>query len=134
MTVKLAKTSIDLAIVTNRLDEMTHFYRDVVGLEDAGQIATRSTPGGTVSQLKCGTTLIKLVRYADFATDDVPHGLGVMGYRYWTIHVTNIEEVVEACTRAGRPLFAPIKDIAPTIKIAIVEDPDGNLVEFLQHV
>ena len=38
---------------------------DVLGLEDCGQIATRSTPGGVVGRFKCGTSYIKLVRYLD---------------------------------------------------------------------
>jgi len=133
VTIKLAKDSIDLAIVTNRLEEMTAFYRDVLGFEDLGQIATRSTPGGAVSQLKCGSSLIKLVRYADPSSNGSPRGLGVAGYRYWTISVTNLEEVVEECVRAGRPVMTPIKNISPEIRIAIVEDPDGNLVEFLSY-
>ena len=133
MTIKLAKDSIDLAIVTNRLEEMTHFYRDVLGFEDCGQIATRSTPGGMVGQLKCGTSLIKLVRYPKLSTEGLPKGLGHSGYRYWTISVTNLDEVVEACERAGTLVVAPIKHISPEIRIAIVEDPDGNLVEFLSH-
>jgi catechol 2,3-dioxygenase-like lactoylglutathione lyase family enzyme len=131
MTIKLAKDSIDMALVTNRLEEMTIFYRDVLGFEDCGQIATRSTPGGQVGQLKCGDSLIKLVLYSTPSVVQRAKGLGVMGYRYLTIHVTNLEEVVEACKSAGRPIVTPIKHISSQIRIAIVEDPDGNLVEFL---
>ena len=131
MTIKLAKDSIDLALVTNQLEEMTAFYRDVLGFEDRGQIAARSTPGGRVAQLQCGSSLIKLVRYATPSFDERARGLGVVGFRYVTLHVRNLEEVVEACERAGRPVVTPIKHIDPQIRVAIVEDPDGNLVEFL---
>jgi len=133
MTVKLANGSIDLAIVTANPEAMTAFYRDVLGLEDVGQMATRSTPGGMVRQLLCGTTTIKLVTYADPPPTRAPVGGpgAATGYRYWAIHVTNLEEVVAACEGAGRPIVVPIKEISPGIRIAMVEDPDGNWVEFL---
>jgi len=133
MTIKLASDSIDLAIVTANPEAMTTFYRDVLGLEDAGQTAARTTPGGVVRQFLCGTTTIKLVTYASPPPARAPGGGPRLatGYRYWAIHVTNLEEVVAACEGAGRPIVVPIKEISPGVRVAIVEDPDGNWVEFL---
>jgi catechol 2,3-dioxygenase-like lactoylglutathione lyase family enzyme len=39
---------------------------------------------------------------------------------------------VAACEAAGRKVVVPITELRPGITIAIVEDPDGNWVEFLQ--
>jgi catechol 2,3-dioxygenase-like lactoylglutathione lyase family enzyme len=131
----LAKDSIDLGIVTNDLAGMTRFYGDVVGLADEGASSTRSSRGGSVRNLRCGTSLIKLVSYAERPAGAAPPG-GVRtatGYRYWTIHVRQLEEVVAACERAGRPIVVPIKTVSPGVRIAIVEDPDGNWVEFLHE-
>ena len=49
MTIKLGKDSIDLAIVTTNPEAMTTFYRDVLGFEYLGEMATRSSPGGLVA-------------------------------------------------------------------------------------
>ena len=47
--------------------------------------------------------------------------------------MSNISELVAACTKAGRNVVVPEREIRPGIRIAIVEDPDGNWVEFLQQ-
>ncbi|MCH7958914.1 MAG: VOC family protein, partial [Candidatus Hydrogenedentes bacterium] len=38
---------------------------------------------------------------------------------------------VEACREGGYKIVVPETEIAPGLKIAMVEDPDGNWVEFL---
>jgi catechol 2,3-dioxygenase-like lactoylglutathione lyase family enzyme len=54
------------------------------------------------------------------------------GYRYFTISVSNLEEVTQSCKDAGHKIQVPPTALRPGITISIVEDPDGNLVEFLQ--
>ena len=62
-----------------------------------------------------------------------PGGLGgATGYRYWTISVSNLDELVGACGDGGYKVAVPPTEIRPGIKIAMVEDPDGNWVEFLE--
>ena len=53
------------------------------------------------------------------------------GYRYWTITVSNMGDVVSACAAAGAKVVMTAREIRPGVKIAIVADPDGNWVEFL---
>ena len=57
---------------------------------------------------------------------------GATGYRYWTISVNNLEEITAQCEEAGRKVRVPVTEIRPGIRISIVEDPDGNWVEFLE--
>jgi len=85
-------------------------------------------------RLLCGTSTIKIVslRKPPAATA-APGGIGgSTGYRYWTISVSNIAQLVADCEQAGRVVAVPVTELAPGITIAIVEDPDGNWVEFLQ--
>ena len=89
---------------------------------------------GTMHRLRCGDSLIKLV-----ALDTVPEARPAAGpidagtgFRYFTIHMSNIAAVVEACVAAGVKVVVPVVELRPKVTIAIVEDPDGNLVEFLQ--
>lgn len=131
MAVELTKDSIDLGIVCADRDAMVAFYRDVVGLEDGGEQPMRN---GSMHRLQCGSSTIKLVSPgtpppASAAPGGIP---AATGYRYWTISVSNLEEVVAACEAAGRPVAVPITELRPGVTIAIVEDPDGNWVEFLR--
>lgn len=130
MTIKLTKDSIDLGIVTTNPEAMTAFYRDVLGFEDGGQMPL---PGGSMTRLMCGTSVIKLVSNAKPPAENAhPGGIGgATGYRYWTISVANLPDIVAACEQAGRKIVVPIREIRPGVTIAIAEDPDGNWVEFL---
>ena len=51
---------------------------------------------------------------------------------YFTIHMENIRDVVAACEAADVKVVTPVVELRPGVTIAIVRDPDGNLVEFLQ--
>jgi glyoxylase I family protein len=103
----------------------------VLGLE---YLAETPMPGGSMHRLGCGTSVIKLVSLRKPPPATAPPGGigGATGYRYWTISVSNMPDVVAACEAAGRPIAVPITELAPGIKIAIVEDPDGNWVELLE--
>ena len=131
MAANLTKDSIDLGIVTTEPAAMVGFYRDVLGFEDQGEMPM---PGGTMHRLACGTSVIKIVATRNAPPATAPPGgiQGATGYRYWTISVSNLAEVVAGCEEAGRTVVVPVTELRPGITIAIVEDPDGNWVEFLQ--
>jgi glyoxylase I family protein len=130
MSVNLTKDSIDLGIVTNDAVASIAFYRDVLGLEDLGEFPM---PGGAMQRLQCGASTIKIVSMKKPpAATAAPGGIGgATGYRYWTISVSNLAEIVAACEAAGVKIAIPITELRPGITIAMVEDPDGNWVEFL---
>jgi catechol 2,3-dioxygenase-like lactoylglutathione lyase family enzyme len=131
MGVKLTKDSIDLGIVVSDLDRSVAFYRDTLGFEDEGAMPL---PGGsTMHRLICGTSTIKLVHHPKELPAAEPGGINrALGYRYWTISVDNIDEIVEACAAAGHKIAVPVREFRPGVTIAIVEDPDGNWVEFVK--
>jgi catechol 2,3-dioxygenase-like lactoylglutathione lyase family enzyme len=132
MGIQLGKPSIDLGIITTNGDAMLAFYRDVIGLKVQGQMPM---PGGkgTMHRLLCGDSLIKLVVVPEIPAPAVPGGIGGgAGYRYWTITVSNLTEMVANCAAAGAAVVWTEREIRPGVKIAMVADPDGNWVEFLQ--
>lgn len=132
MGIQLGKQAVDLGIVTTNGDAMLTFYRDVIGLKLQGQMPM---PGGkgTMHRLLCGDSLIKLVAMPELPAKAVPGGIGGgAGYRYWTITVSNLTEMVATCAAAGAAVVWTEREIRPGVKIAMVEDPDGNWVEFLQ--
>ena len=131
MTAELTKDSIDIGIVITDIAQSIAFYRDVLGFDQAGELAV---PGGTMYRLMCGTSAIKLVLPAQAPPAIAPPGgiQGATGYRYFTISVSNIEELVADCSAAGHTVAVPVTMLRPGLTIAIVEDPDGNWVEFVQ--
>ncbi len=133
MGVALTKDSIDLGIVVRDIDAALAFYRDTLGFVPAGD---QDMPGGMhMWRLMCGTSMIKLVTVdpvpeAKSARGGIP---GASGYRYWTMSVSNLQEMADACTAGGYKVRIPPTEISPGTKIVMVEDPDGNWVEFLDR-
>ena len=131
MGVQLKKDSVDLGIVTRNAGPMVAFYRDLLGFTDEGQMPVPNI--GTMTRLRCGTRLIKVVEAAPKA-DAPPGGIaGGTGYRYWTLTVTELEALVDSLKAAEVPVIIPVTELRPGIRIAMVADPDGNWVEFLEE-
>jgi len=131
MTLQLTKQSIDIGIVTSNGPAMLQFYRDVLGLKYVRELPL---PGGWAlqHQFACGDSLVKLLVANTGPTPAAPGGIqGATGYRYFTISVGNLAEILQVCTQHGVKIVLPEREIRPGIRIAIVADPDGNCVEFL---
>ena len=131
MPVALTKSSIDLGIVTNDGAAALAFYRDTLGFKHQGDMPMPG--GGTMHRLLCGESLIKVVVPGKTPpTKAAPGGIqGGTGYRYWTMTVSNLTEILAACKQKGYKVAIPETEIRPGVKIGMVEDPDGNWVEFL---
>ena len=132
MGIALTKEGIDLGIVTNNGEAALKFYRDTLGFKHEGDIPFPM--GGTMHRLWCGGSLIKVV-VPDPAPENTAAGGPITqstGYRYWTISVSNLEELVAACRAGGYNVPIEPREIRAGVTIAMVEDPDGNWVEFLQ--
>lgn len=131
MGVALTKDSIDLGIVVTDSASALAFYRDVLGLEHVAD--TPFPGGGTMHRMMCGTTVVKLVVLEKDLTANPPGGpTGGSGLRYFTLSISNLEEMLEACRSAGSKIVWEQTEIRPGVEIAMVEDPDGNWVEFLR--
>lgn len=132
MGIELSKRAIDLGIVTANGEAMVAFYRDTLGFEQEPD--TPFPGGGTMHRLWCGDSLVKIV-VPDRPPEATPARGGIAGatgYRYWTISVANVSALVEACRAGGHRVRVEPTEIRPGVTIAIVEDPDGNWVEFLE--
>ncbi len=133
MSLELAKDSIDLGIVTRNPEPMLTFYRDLLGLDYQAEMPMPG--GGSMHRLLCGSSLIKLVTPGNLADTEAPPGglAGASGYRYWTISVSNLDALAATCVEAGAPVPIQPTEIRPGVRIAMVEDPDGNWVEFIEN-
>ncbi len=131
MGIELKKQAIDLGVVTTNGEPMLAFYRDLLGLT---LVREMPMPGGQgqMFQLACGDSLVKVVVLPAVPAKAAPGGIqGAAGFRYFTITVGNIGDMMKACADAGRKVVMPEREIRPGVRIGIVEDPDSNWVEFL---
>lgn len=134
MVMKLSSPGIDLGIVVSDLDRSLHFYRGLLGLHHEG---SNPVPGGgTMHRLWAAESMIKLVAPESPPEQPViPGGLraGVQGLRYFTFSVADLEELIADLKANGVPVIRDVTEMSAGVSIAIVEDPDGNHVEFLER-
>jgi catechol 2,3-dioxygenase-like lactoylglutathione lyase family enzyme len=131
-TAKITKPALDLGIITRDAAPMLAFYQQMLGLTLESVIPMPS--GGTMHRLKVGESILKIVQLdKPPAADAVPGGIpAATGIRYFTLHVSNLQDVVDGCDQGGYKIVVPIKTIRAGVSIAIVKDPDGNWLELLQ--
>ena len=128
--IKPAKNSLDLGIVVSDIKTSLEFYRDLLGLEYIGE-----TPVwfGTMYRLRFGTSDFKLIQ-PDTIPPKGPVGLeSQLGFRYVTFVIQDLRGVCKELQSKGIEFFLPEKEIRPGVRIAMVKDPDGNIVEFVER-
>ncbi|KAI9010190.1 Glyoxalase/Bleomycin resistance protein/Dihydroxybiphenyl dioxygenase [Hyaloraphidium curvatum] len=127
---KAAKQALDLGIICSDIEKSLAFYRDLLGLPKSGEL---EIPGmGIMHRLTFGDSDLKLW---DPAKVPAAGELGLMaglGFRYITFKIDNLEEVCKACEEAGVKFDAPRREAFPGVWLALVRDPDGNVVEFVE--
>lgn len=130
MGVQLTRQAIDLGIVTTNGPAMLAFYRDVLGLKYLRDMAMPG--GGVMHQMACGDSLIKLIVLERTPVPTPQGGIqGAAGYRYWTMSVSNLTPLLESCATHGHKIVVKERELRPGVRMGMVEDPDGNWVEFL---
>ena len=130
---QIQKPAIDIGIITNNLEQMLAFYRDCLGLEIEAVIPMPG--GGTMHRFKAGDSIVKVIELDPQPNAVAPPGgiRGATGYRYWTLHVNELAELVDRLQTEGVEVVVPVKTIRDGVTIAIVADPDGNWVELLHN-
>jgi catechol 2,3-dioxygenase-like lactoylglutathione lyase family enzyme len=126
-----SKPGIDAGVVVSDLGATLPFYRDLLGLEEVGR---RTTGWGTMVELRFGETILRLLQPPN-PPEPLPAPVAVnarAGIRYLTFPVTDFDATIEACAAAG--IAFPLEPTtAGAVRFAIVADPEGNLVEFLER-
>ena len=134
MAIELGNDSVDLGIVVTDSEKALGFYRDLLGLVHEGDMPMPIGGGGTMQRLRCGKSLIKVIKFDENPQSGVGGPLAnATCYRYLTIHCTNIAEVVAECEAAGVEILIPATELRPGVTIAMVYDPDGNVVELVNY-
>jgi glyoxylase I family protein len=134
VTIDPKKTGVDLGIIISNWDATKKFYCDTLGFEHTTDMPFPLTEGGIMHRVQAGDCTLKLTEHGTTPTQKNPAGgaITAVGIRYFTFWVRNIEEILQRCAEGQYKLAIPLTTVRPGVRIFIVEDPDGNWVEFLQ--
>jgi catechol 2,3-dioxygenase-like lactoylglutathione lyase family enzyme len=130
MTIVAGKNAIDLGIVVKDIKASLIFYCEVLGLEKVQEMPLWI---GTMHRLAFGDSFIKLIDPKEIPPATTTGLASSLGFRYLTIQIKNIDEICEKCKKIGIPFEIKKTELMPGVTIAMVNDPDGNTVEFVQR-
>jgi len=125
-----AKESLDLGVMVRDIEASLSFYRDTLGLQFVEEIPLWF---GTMYRLRFGTSDFKLIQ-GNTTPPKGPTGIDTqLGFRYVTFLVKNLSEICQKLEAKGIPFYLSPREIRPGVKIAMVLDPDENVVEFVER-
>ncbi len=128
MPAELLIKTTEFGLVTNNMEAMRNFYCHFLGLQYLQQL---DFEGGTMHRYQFGDSILKLVGYDETPQDSNPAGggTGATGYRYCSLIISNLQELMEEAKTAGHNIAVDITPFGDGIGFAFLEDPDGNWVE-----
>jgi predicted enzyme related to lactoylglutathione lyase len=133
MGVELTGEGISLGIVTVDHDAAMRFYGEILGLP---HVRTLQGNAGTTEFFAVGDSMLKLVRARSRPTGASPGGgiADASGIRYLTLRVRNLDSILKVCEQSSVTIMVPKTEYPGGGGwIAMVRDPDGNPVEFVQQ-
>ena len=125
-----AKDSIDLGLIVGDIQASLHFYQTLLGLP---KIEERQASTGIMHRLRFGTSDVKLI---DPTARPGAGPIGIdqqLGFRYLTFVVTNLDAICQRLEAENVEFTRAKTEVAPGTTIAMVKDPDGNIVEFVER-
>lgn len=125
-----AKNCVDIGILVKDIALSLAFYQDLLGLKKIGELPI---PFGHLYRLGFGDSFVKLVDPKNVPPAGEIGLTKTLGFRYLTFQISNLDEVCAACEKAGVHFEMPKQELMPGVTIAMVRDPDGNVVEFVQR-
>lgn len=127
---KPAKHSLDLGVLINNSKASLNFYKDILGLQLIETVPVRL---GTMYRLRFGTSDFKLIE-PKVVPPKGPVGMeSQLGFRYVTFVIQNLSDLCAELKTKGIEFATPEKEIRPGVRIAMIKDPDGNIVEFVER-
>jgi predicted enzyme related to lactoylglutathione lyase len=125
----MAISRFEVGFVSSNTDQVA-FLKDVFELEPLDEVPAGP---GTLYRFKTPGAVIKVMvpnRNPKPLEPSEPF-YSVTGLRYLTIYVDDMDGVLErASARGGRVQYGPA-EVGPGVRIAIIEDQDGNPFEIV---
>lgn len=114
-------------LLTDRMDEMVRFYRDVLGLD-----VTLDAGAGVYCELAAGNAILALFRrdlMGQMIGSELP-APGRSDVAALTFEVDDVDETARELRERGADLVGEPSDYEVAfLRVAHLRDPDGNLVE-----
>jgi catechol 2,3-dioxygenase-like lactoylglutathione lyase family enzyme len=124
-----AKDSVDLCVVSD-IRKSLDFYQGTLGLEMTQEV---QTPYGTVHRLRFGTSLIKVMDPKQVPPAG-PVGLDKqLGIRFLSFTIRDLGRVCAVLEQSGVELTMPATQVLPDTRVAMIKDPDGNIIELVEQ-
>jgi catechol 2,3-dioxygenase-like lactoylglutathione lyase family enzyme len=125
---KPAKNSLDIGVIVSDIKASLNFYQNILGLTFVG---TFPLWFGTMHRLRFGTSDFKLIEPKVVPPRGAIGLESQLGLRYVTFVIENLSELCNDLQKIGIEFTLPEKELRPGVRIAMVKDPDGNIVEFV---
>ena len=130
MPLNPAKDSVDLGIVVSDITKSLDFYQGMLGLEKSEELPT---PFGALHRLHFGKSDIKLIDPKAVPSAGTIGLEKQLGFRYITFVINDISALCAELKDKGVEFTIPETEFRPGVRIAMVKDPDGNIVELVQR-
>lgn len=130
MLLKPANDSVEFLIFVSDIRRSLDFYEGTLGLEKTQEVPT---PFGTVHRLRYGTSVVKLMDPKPVPPAG-PVGLErQLGIRCLSFVIHDLTGVCTVLREKGVEFTMPETQVLPDRRIAMVKDPDGNILEFVER-
>lgn len=126
---KPAKNSLDVGVIVSDINRSLNFYRDILGLEFIEKVPLWF---GTLYRLRFGASDFKLIEPKVVPPEGALGLENQLGFRYVTFVIENLSKLCIELKNKGVEFTIPEKEIRAGVRIAMVKDPDGNIVEFVE--
>ncbi len=131
MAAKMAKSALDVGLVTANAKPLLDFYSGVAGFEILDPIELPNI--GMIHKLACGESILRVMVPVDPPmSDDSSSFSSTAGIRYLTLEVDDIEAAAGAVEALGGSITLPPFELRPGRRVAQIADPDGNMIELGQ--
>ncbi len=126
---------MQVGIVPNELELSISFYRDRIGLPYTGALPV--IEGRVLHMFDAGGggvfKIMELPAGSRPPAEQSPPGpfTAATGIRWITFDVDDIDGIADRCHECTWQM--PVTELRPGLRVAVVEDPDGNAVELVER-
>ena len=110
-----------ISLHTPNFDALKAFYTETLGFP-----IVHAWPTANIIFIDLGSTTLELAGRDQATADNKPAG----GFHHIALHVENVDDAVAELVTKGLTIHTQPKDFQD-IRLAFIQDPDGNLVELV---
>jgi catechol 2,3-dioxygenase-like lactoylglutathione lyase family enzyme len=110
-----------ISLHTPNFEALKSFYTEKLGFP-----IVNAWPSANIVFISLGSTTLELAGREHATADNKPTG----GFVHIALHVENVDEAVAELTAKGIAIHTQPRDFQD-IRLAFIQDPDGNLVELV---